>query len=53
MAVFPAQPPGYQKAVLHWITSAKKEETRLRRLDQLIEHSAAGALGLLTSNAAR
>jgi uncharacterized protein YdeI (YjbR/CyaY-like superfamily) len=35
-------PPGYRKVVLHWITSAKKPETRAKRLAQLIEYSAAG-----------
>jgi uncharacterized protein YdeI (YjbR/CyaY-like superfamily) len=28
--------------VLHWITSAKRPETRAKRLAQLIEDSAAG-----------
>ena len=37
---FKAAPPGYQKSVIGWIMSAKKDETRLRRLRQLIEHSA-------------
>lgn len=36
------RPPGYRKVVLHWITSAKKPETRARRLATLIEDSAAG-----------
>ena len=36
------RPPGYRKVVLHWITSAKKAETRARRLAILIESSAAG-----------
>jgi uncharacterized protein YdeI (YjbR/CyaY-like superfamily) len=36
------RPPGYRKVVLHWITSAKKPETRARRLAMLIEDSAAG-----------
>jgi hypothetical protein len=32
-----------------WIVSANKEETRLKRLEQLIEESAAGRrIGLLT-----
>ena len=34
--------PGYRKAVIHWIASAKKEETRARRLAKLIESCAAG-----------
>ena len=36
------RPPGYRKLALHWITSAKKPETRARRLATLIEDSAAG-----------
>lgn len=39
---FTAQPPSYRKAVCWWVVSAKKEETRLRRLDKLAEHSARG-----------
>ena len=39
-AFFEAQPPGYGKMVGWWIVSAKKEETRLKRLDKLIEESA-------------
>ena len=34
---FDRQPPGYQRLALHWVTSAKKPETRERRLAQLIE----------------
>ena len=36
------RPPGYRKVVLHWVTSAKKPETRARRLGILIECSAKG-----------
>ena len=36
------RPPSYRRAVLHWIASAKKPETRARRLATLIEDSAAG-----------
>lgn len=36
------RPPGYRKVVLHWVASAKKPETRARRLATLIEDSAAG-----------
>ena len=39
---FEAQPPGYRRLALFWVMSAKKEETRLRRLDQLIALSASG-----------
>jgi uncharacterized protein YdeI (YjbR/CyaY-like superfamily) len=41
-AFFEAQPPSYRRAAIHWVTSAKKPETRERRLQQLIECSAAG-----------
>lgn len=39
---FQAQPASYRKTVSWWILSAKKEETRLKRLEQLIEDSAQG-----------
>ena len=35
-------PPGRRKAILHWVTSAKKPETREKRLAELIEGLAAG-----------
>jgi uncharacterized protein YdeI (YjbR/CyaY-like superfamily) len=41
-AFFRAQPPGYQRIGSLFVMSAKKEETRLRRLAVLIEESAAG-----------
>lgn len=41
-AFFDAQPAWYRRTVLHWVVSAKREETRERRLAQLIEDSAAG-----------
>jgi uncharacterized protein YdeI (YjbR/CyaY-like superfamily) len=41
-AFFDAQPPYYRRAVTHWVMSAKREETRDRRLALLIECSAAG-----------
>lgn len=34
--VWQAKPPGYRKTHSWWVISAKKEETRLRRLGQLI-----------------
>jgi uncharacterized protein YdeI (YjbR/CyaY-like superfamily) len=37
-----AQPPGYRKTVTHWVVSAKREETRAKRLATLIQDSAAG-----------
>jgi uncharacterized protein YdeI (YjbR/CyaY-like superfamily) len=39
---FDAQAPWYRRTATHWVISAKREETRARRLGQLIEHSAAG-----------
>ena len=39
---FQSQPPWYRRAAAHWVTSAKREETRGRRLATLIEDSAAG-----------
>ena len=33
-------PPGYRRITIGWVASAKKEETRLKRLHQLIESSA-------------
>lgn len=36
------QPPGYRKLVLNWITTAKRPETRAKRLTTLIEDCAAG-----------
>lgn len=36
---FQAQPASYRKAISWWIVSAKKEETRLRRLEQLVSDS--------------
>jgi uncharacterized protein YdeI (YjbR/CyaY-like superfamily) len=39
---FSAQPPWYRRTALHWVTSAKRPETRERRLDRLIEDSANG-----------
>ena len=37
---FQAQPPYYRRVVAHYVSSAKREETRSRRLAALIEHSA-------------
>jgi uncharacterized protein YdeI (YjbR/CyaY-like superfamily) len=43
-----AQPPGYRKTATHYVMSAKREETRARRLQTLIADSAAGQrIGLL------
>jgi uncharacterized protein YdeI (YjbR/CyaY-like superfamily) len=39
---FQSQPPGYRRTALHLVVSAKRPETRERRLAQLIEDSARG-----------
>jgi len=36
---FRAQAPSYQRTVTYWVVSAKREETRLKRLAKLIEDS--------------
>jgi uncharacterized protein YdeI (YjbR/CyaY-like superfamily) len=41
-AFFDAEPPWYRRVATHWVISAKKEETRERRLAQLIADCAAG-----------
>lgn len=39
---FEKTPPGYKKVMFHWVTSAKKDETRAARLEKLVEACAAG-----------
>ena len=39
---FQAQPLSYRKAASWWVVNAKKEETRLKRLEKLVEDSAHG-----------
>jgi uncharacterized protein YdeI (YjbR/CyaY-like superfamily) len=39
---FEGRPPGYRKMALFWVTSAKRPETRAKRLAALIAESAAG-----------
>ena len=41
-AYFEARPPWYRRTCVHWVTSAKREDTRVKRMDQLIECSAQG-----------
>lgn len=41
-AYWQAQPPHYRRGSTHWVMSAKREETRARRLQTLIADSAAG-----------
>lgn len=38
---FEACPPGYRKQILHWVTIAKRPETRAARLEKLIAACAA------------
>jgi uncharacterized protein YdeI (YjbR/CyaY-like superfamily) len=39
---FQNQPPGYRRIAIWWVVSAKKDETRARRLAQLIDGSRDG-----------
>jgi len=41
-AWFESEAPWYRRSVIHWVTSAKREETRERRLTTLIECAARG-----------
>lgn len=41
-AYWSAAAPSYRKVVAHWVTSAKQQETRDRRLAQLVADCAAG-----------
>ena len=53
-AFWESLPPGYRKAATWWVISAKREETRERRLAALIEHSERGErIPLLTPPSAR
>ncbi|HEY3349153.1 MAG TPA: YdeI/OmpD-associated family protein [Thermoanaerobaculia bacterium] len=53
-AFFQAQPPGYRRTATFWVMSAKKPETKHRRLAQLIEDSAKGRrLGMLSRQAGK
>jgi uncharacterized protein YdeI (YjbR/CyaY-like superfamily) len=48
---FESQPPYFRRMCKYWVMSAKKEETRLRRLNQLIVVSEKGQrLGLITGD---
>lgn len=44
---FNNQAPSYKKVMLHWITSAKQEKTRLSRLEKTIRESEQGKRVLL------
>jgi uncharacterized protein YdeI (YjbR/CyaY-like superfamily) len=39
---FTSRPAGYRRTATHWVVSAKRDETRQRRLQQLIDCSAEG-----------
>jgi uncharacterized protein YdeI (YjbR/CyaY-like superfamily) len=41
-AFFESQPPGYRRTAAWWVVSAKKEDTRLKRLASLMADAAAG-----------
>ncbi|MEJ2482532.1 MAG: YdeI/OmpD-associated family protein [Gemmatimonadota bacterium] len=41
-AFFQSESHAYRRTVTRWVMSAKREETRLRRLERLMEDSAAG-----------
>jgi uncharacterized protein YdeI (YjbR/CyaY-like superfamily) len=41
-AFFDAEPPGYRRTAIWWVMSAKREETRLKRLRTLIADAAKG-----------
>ena len=50
-AYWEAQPPHYRRGAAHWVISAKREETRRKRLATLIADSAAGRwIGLYRRN---
>jgi uncharacterized protein YdeI (YjbR/CyaY-like superfamily) len=41
-AFFQAQAPSWRRAITHWVSSAKRDETRERRFARLLEDSRAG-----------
>jgi uncharacterized protein YdeI (YjbR/CyaY-like superfamily) len=41
-AFWQSQPPSYRKVVAHWVTSAKRPETRAKRMAELVVDCAAG-----------
>jgi uncharacterized protein YdeI (YjbR/CyaY-like superfamily) len=43
-AYWEARPPGYRRTATHWVVSAKRAETRARRLATLIADSESGQL---------
>ena len=43
-AWFQARPPSWRQAAIYWVTSARRPETRERRLTTLIEEAASGRM---------
>ena len=41
-AYFQVAPPSYRKTILDWITNVKRQETRRKRLKQLMQAYVAG-----------
>lgn len=41
-AFFESQPPGYRRTAIAWVNAAKREETRTRRVETLIDDSSRG-----------
>ena len=41
-AFFEAQAPSYRRNITHWVSSARRDETRERRFEKLLEDSRAG-----------
>ena len=41
-AFFVAQAPSWRRSITHWVSSAKRDETRERRFEKLLEDSRAG-----------
>ena len=39
---FETQPAGYKRLVMHWVTSAKRPETRAKRFATLVADAAQG-----------
>ena len=53
-AFFQTQPPGYRRTATFWVMSAKKPDTRARRLAQLVDDSGHGRrIALLTRPAGK
>jgi uncharacterized protein YdeI (YjbR/CyaY-like superfamily) len=53
-AFWDALPPSYRKSCVHWVTDAKREATREKRLAELVDHCRRGErLARFTSPAPR